>query len=101
MLANIKVILENPGINLLYNRFSEKPAIVVATGPSLNKNKHLLKGLEDKALIISVDASLKILMEMGVKPHLVTSLERVPQVANLIDGFTASELKRHPFGSGF
>jgi len=91
-LANLKIILENPGINLLYDKFKGKPAIVVATGPSLNKNKHLLKGLEHRALIVSADASLKILMEMGVKPHLVTALERVPEVVKLIDGFTAEDL---------
>ncbi len=80
MLDNINEIVFNPGINLLYNKFRNRPAVVVSTGPSLNKNKHLLKGLEDKALIVSADASLKILLEMGVKPHLVTSLERVPAV---------------------
>ncbi|MQL51459.1 DUF115 domain-containing protein [Desulfofundulus thermobenzoicus] len=93
MLENLPEILSNPGINLLYNRFKNRPAVVVATGPSLNKNKHLLKGLENRALIISVDASLKILMNMGVKPHLVTSLERVPEVVKLIDGFSPEEVR--------
>jgi len=93
MLDNLPEILSNPGINLLYNKFKNKPAVVVATGPSLNKNKHLLKGLENRALIISVDASLKILMDMGVKPHLVTSLERVPEVVKLIDGFGPEQVR--------
>lgn len=93
MLANLGEILNNPGINLLYNKFKGKPAVVVATGPSLNKNKHLLKGLENKALIISADASLKILMEMGVKPHLVTMLERVYTHSYLIEGFDAEQVK--------
>lgn len=93
MLDNLHEIIFNPGINLLFNKFKGKPAVVVATGPSLNKNKHLLKGLEDKALIISVDASLKILLEMGVRPHLVTSLERVPAVVKLIEGLKKEEVK--------
>ncbi|HHU76368.1 MAG TPA: motility associated factor glycosyltransferase family protein [Firmicutes bacterium] len=93
MLENLNEIIFNPGINLLFNKFKGKPAIVVSTGPSLNKNKHLLKGLEDKALIISVDASLKILLEMGVRPHLVTSLERVPAVVKLIEGLKKGEVK--------
>ncbi len=92
ILANLEEIIKNPGINMLYNRFQKKPAIVVATGPSLNRNKHLLKGLEDKALIISVDASLRILNEIGVKPHLVTSLERVPETADLFRGFAPEAL---------
>lgn len=77
MLANLPLIISNPGINRLFGNFRNKPAVVIATGPSLNKNKHLLKGLEQKALLISVDASLKLLLEMGIRPHLVTSLERV------------------------
>lgn len=93
MLINIDEIVSNPGINLLFGKFKSRPAVVVATGPSLNKNKHLLKGLEDKALIIAVDASLKVLMDIGIKPHLVTSLERVPEVARFFEGFAPEEVK--------
>lgn len=92
MLGNLKEIICHPGINMLYERFRGRPAVVVATGPSLNKNKHLLKELEDKALLIAADASLKIMLEMGVKPHLVSSLERWPDTAELLKGFTAEQL---------
>jgi hypothetical protein len=87
MLDNVSEIVNNPGINLLYNKFKGKPAIVVATGPSLNKNMHLLKGLEDNALIISCDASFKLLMNNGIKPHMVTSLEREHEVQQFFDNF--------------
>jgi len=93
ILGNIKEIIESPGVNLLFDKFPKKPAIIVATGPSLNKNKALLKGLEDKALIICPDASLKILLEMDVKPHLVTALERVPLTATLVEGLPADKLE--------
>lgn len=93
MLDNIKVIADNPGINLLFDKFKDKPAVIVATGPSLKKNMHLLKGLEDKALIISCDASFKLLMENGIKPHLVTSLEREHEVQQFFDKFDPEEVK--------
>lgn len=93
ILANIEEIVGNPGINLLFNKFKGRPAVVVATGPSLNNNKHLLKGLENKALIISVDASLKILLDMGVKPHVVTSLERMMPTVKLLEGFSRKEVE--------
>jgi hypothetical protein len=93
MLENINEIIYSPGINLLMNKFKGKPGIVIATGPSLNKNKHLLKGLEEKALFICPDASLRILIDMGVKPHLVTSLERVLKLVELIDGFSSADLE--------
>ena len=93
MLDNISEIVNNPGINLLYDKFKGKPAIVVATGPSLKKNVDLLKGLEDKALIISVDASFKYLMEKGIKPHMVTSLEREHEVQQFFDEFDPEDVK--------
>ncbi len=77
---NLKHIFSNPGINTLYDKFRGRPAVLVAAGPSLNKNMHLLRGLEDKALIISCDASFIPVMKKGIRPHLVTSLERTPGV---------------------
>lgn len=93
MLANLDEIISNPGIKLLFNRFAGKPAIVVSTGPSLNKNKHLLKGLENKALIVAADASLKVLIGMELKPHLVTSLERDMPIVKLFEGYKAEEVE--------
>ena len=93
MLDNLTEIIKNPGVNLLTNKMQGRPAVVVSTGPSLNKNKHLLKGLEDKALIICPDASLRVLLAMGVKPHLVTSLERVPATVQLLSGHDPEQVK--------
>jgi len=78
--SNIQHIFSNPGINSLYGKFRGKPGVLVAAGPSLKKNVHLLKGLEDRALIMSCDATLLPLMKKGIHPHLVTSLERSPEV---------------------
>ncbi len=93
MLDNVSEIANNPGINLLYDKFKGRPAVIVATGPSLKKNMHLLKDLYDKALIISVDASFKFLMANGIKPHMVTSLEREHEVQQFFDGFDPDEVK--------
>ena len=93
MLDNLSEIILNPGVNLLQNKLKGRPAVVVSTGPSLNKNKHLLKGLEDKALIICPDASLRLLLAMGVKPHLVTSLERVPETTILLKDHDPEQLQ--------
>jgi len=92
MLENINEIIYNPGINLLFDQFKGKPAIVASTGPSLNKTKHLLKGLEEKALIIAPEASLRPLMAIGVKPHMIVSIERTPEVVPLMEGFQKEEV---------
>jgi len=65
----------------------------VATGPSLNKNIHLLKGLENKAVICAVDASLRVMRRHNLKPHLVTSLERVLPTAKLFEGLTKEDVE--------
>jgi hypothetical protein len=75
-LANLKPILEDPGIISFKDLFKGKPAIVVAAGPSLNKNINLLKEASSKALLICVDAALKPLLHAGIRPHLVTTTER-------------------------
>jgi len=93
MLDNVREIVQNPGINLLYDKFKDKPAVIVATGPSLKKNMHLLHGLEDKALIISCDASFKLLMANGIKPHMVASLEREHAVQEFFENFDPNDVK--------
>ncbi|MFA5130450.1 MAG: 6-hydroxymethylpterin diphosphokinase MptE-like protein [Patescibacteria group bacterium] len=93
MLNNLAEIVENPGINLLKDKFKGIPAVCIATGPSLNKNKHLLKGLQDKAVLISCDATLKILLEMDIKPHLVTTLEREMAIVGLFEGLDPAAVK--------
>lgn len=80
MFHNIKHIFSNPGINSLYGKFTGRPGVLVAAGPSLNKNMHLLAGLQEKALILSCDSSFFPIMKKGIKPHLVTSMERTPGV---------------------
>ena len=64
-----------PGLGRLHNRHHKEPAIIVSAGPSLRKNKHLLAGLRDKAVIIAVQTTLQPLLEMGVEPHYATSLD--------------------------
>ncbi|MCB4203546.1 DUF115 domain-containing protein [Deferribacterales bacterium Es71-Z0220] len=90
---NINEIIGWPGIKDLEGIFDGKPGIVVATGPSLNKNIHLLKGLENKAVICAADASLRVMKKNGLKPHLVTSLERVIATSKLFEGLTQEDVK--------
>lgn len=93
MLENLKVIIESPGINLLRNKFCNKPAVVVSCGPSLDKNKHLLSGLEDKAVIIAADSALKPLLQIGIAPHLVAALEREKEIVQLVDEISVNDAK--------
>ena len=93
-LRNIPTIIDYPGIADLKDVFKGKPGIVVASGPSLDKNVKLLEGLREKAVICAADGSVKILKHHGLAPaHLVTSLERVIETSYLFEGLTEEDVK--------
>ena len=48
----------------------DMPAIVVAAGPSLNKNIDELKRAKGKAFIIAVDTAIKPLLKKGIIPDM-------------------------------
>ncbi len=57
-------------------------AIVVSTGPSLDKQLDTLKKFAPYVTVISLDASYPILLKHGIKPDYVTSIERVEATAS-------------------
>ena len=94
IIENLDIIALNPGIKELFGAFKGKPAICVASGPSLKKNAHLLKEIQDKAIIICCDATLKpLLYKFGIKPHFVTSLERVEATAKFFENLPYEDVK--------
>lgn len=68
---------------------SHIPAIIVAAGPSLDQNIHLLKHAKGKALIIVVDMALRAVLEAGVQPDLVISVD--PVVGERMKGIAGME----------
>jgi hypothetical protein len=72
---NIPWYVSSPHIGRLKNAMAGKPAIVVSAGPSLRKNKHLLKAASENAVIVSVQTTFQQLIDLGVEPDFVTSLD--------------------------
>lgn len=72
---NIGWYAATPSLSRLKDRHKHQPIIIVSAGPSLRKNKHLLTQAKGKAVIIAVQTTLKPLLEMGVEPDYVTSLD--------------------------
>ncbi len=85
-LRNSLEVMAGPRLSRIKDLFPGRPAVVVASGPSLNKNVHLLKLVEDRAVILSVDASWRILKGLGIRPHMVTSVERTPGTHRFVEG---------------
>lgn len=72
---NIPWYLATPFATRLQNACKNEPAIIVSAGPSLRKNKHLLKDAKGRAVIIAVQTTLQPLLDMGIEPDFVTSLD--------------------------
>lgn len=72
---NAALYAATPCVSRLKDRFKKRPAVIVSAGPSLRKNKHLLPAVADRAVIIAVQTTLQPLVEMGLEPHFVTSLD--------------------------
>jgi hypothetical protein len=72
---NIPWYIAAPSLSRLKDRYKNQPAIIVSAGPSLRKNKHLLKDVAGNAVIIAVQTTLRPLLELGIEPHFVTSLD--------------------------
>ncbi len=90
MWNNIPSIVASSGINSLRGKFKGKPAIVIAAGPSLDKNVHLLKGIEKNFLLIAVDTAYRTLQNHGIEPHIVVSTDPTELNLKHFDGLTPS-----------
>lgn len=79
-IENVPHIVESVNIKELFHKFENKPAIIVSAGPSLAKNVELLKEIKDKALIICVGTALRVLLNKGIKPDLIITVD--PHIYN-------------------
>lgn len=84
-----------PGIADLKNAASGRPAVVVAAGPSLERNLHLLArpGVRDRVVIIAVQTVLKAMLERGIRPHFVTALDYHEVSRRFYEGLTEADVE--------
>ncbi len=75
ILINISVIIKCPGLKVLFGKFPNVPTIIVAAGPSLDKNVAYLKYAKGKALIMCVDTAVRTLLNHNIKPDLVITID--------------------------
>ncbi len=55
--------------------YKNKPVLIVATGPSLNKQLETLKQNKDQFVIVAVDPAVPILKKYGIIPQYVVSID--------------------------
>jgi hypothetical protein len=72
---NLPHLLARPGVEVLAGAARGRPAVVVAAGPSLARDLPLLRQAADRCVVIAVQTVLRTLLENGIRPHFVTSLD--------------------------
>ncbi len=61
------------------------PAIIVAAGPSLDKNIHELKNAKGKSVIFAVDTAVKYLLKYDILPDFIVTLDPKKSLHHLSD----------------
>ena len=73
-------------------------AVIVASGPSLNKNVDQLREIQDKVFIVTALRSLPVLQKAGVEPDLVIQLDAEDdEVAKQLSPDTQYQIKNFLF----
>lgn len=72
---NITALKHHRLVDDLAGAFKGVPAILVAAGPSLDKNIHLLRDIQQNVLIMAVDTALPALLAHGIQPHFVAAID--------------------------
>ncbi|MDA8164131.1 MAG: DUF115 domain-containing protein [Desulfobacteraceae bacterium] len=72
---HLTVIHHQQLLEHLQGSFDKVPAIIVAGGPSLDKNIHLLPKAKGSAVIIAADTALPALLAHGVVPDFTCSID--------------------------
>ena len=74
LLQNLPIIAKTPNIHQLSVK-GVKDAVIVASGPSLNKNVRTLATIQDQVFIVAALRSLQTLHDANIKPDLVIQLD--------------------------
>lgn len=76
VIGNARQILKSHTINQLSGTIpQDRPAVIIAAGPSLKKNIHDLKDAKGRAFLIAVDTALKPLIGAGIFPDIFVTVD--------------------------
>lgn len=74
-LRNMALFREARNVDILKGAFRGKPAVLVSAGPSLDQSMAQLKKAMGKCVIIAVDSAAVPLLNNGITPDFVTTLD--------------------------
>ncbi len=74
-IRNIPFMLNGYSVYNFAGECNGKPVVIVASGPSLDKNIELLKTIKGKVMIIALLTSVKVLLKHDIIPDLMISVD--------------------------
>mgnify|MGYP005626400187 CR=1 FL=1 len=89
---NLPVLAKWPTVAKLGDAFKGQPAVIIAPGPSLSQNLHLVKQLKGRAVLIAFSRCLEILKPAGIVPDFVVVLDPLDLTYHF-DGYDAREIE--------
>ena len=74
-ILNLPYIIRHHGVNVLKDMYKGCPAVIVSTGPSLEKNVYHLKEMGSRVIIIAVAQALRVLLAYDIKPDFICTVD--------------------------
>lgn len=74
-IRQVPAFLTSLGVDVLKGQFEGFPAIVIGGGPSLEKNVEVVRAFKGKGVIICADTVLGYLINRGIAPDFVVSVD--------------------------
>ena len=75
LLSNLPLLAQAKPISYLKKRFPQRLAILCGAGPSLLDDIHIIESLQQHAIIASVDTAVNTLVQCGIQPDIVLSVD--------------------------
>lgn len=72
---NINYIADSYNIDIFKNAFEQKPLIIVAGGPSLDKNVDYLKNIKGKLPILCMYTAYAVLKQHDIEPDFIVAID--------------------------
>lgn len=84
MLGNMLPLAKTPFLDSLQGIFAGRPGIAISSGPSLDQSLPYLHEVQNKAVLIAAESSVRTLLQAGIVPHFITCLERFVATKQII-----------------
>lgn len=74
-IRNLKHVSNSQSLNVLKGKLKGCTALIVGSGPSLEKDIKTIKKYKNKVLIIAAGSAIQSLLHYGITPHLIVSID--------------------------